>query len=70
MDENEDEKREVSPPMSSTPFYNPLFSHSAAIQLGLASTTMPPASLAGHAQVGRYAGEKETEWEKTLYIRK
>jgi hypothetical protein len=66
MDEDEDEKRGVSPPMSNTPFYNPLFSHPAAIQLGLASTTMPLASLAGHAQVGRYAGEKETEWEKNI----
>merc|ERR1739842_78969 len=41
LDNDEDDKRGVSPPTSNIPFYNPYSSHPAAIQLGLAGTAMP-----------------------------
>ena len=54
-DEDEDD-RGVSPPLGHPPLYNPLFSTPAAIQLGLAGTTMPLSSLNQ-----RYNGDSESD---------
>ena len=54
-DDEDDEDRGVSPPLSHGPLYNPLFSGPAAIQLGLAGATMP-LSLAQ-----RYSGEQDKD---------
>ena len=62
-EEEEDVDKGVSPPLSSTPFLNPLFSHQTAIQLGLAGTAMPLATLASH-QRAVFTADKEAEWEK------
>ena len=53
-DEDEDD-RGVSPPLSHPPLYNPLFSNSASIQLGLAGAALgiPPRRFNGDSESDR-----------------
>ena len=54
-DEDEEDDRGVSPPLSHPPLYNPLFSGPAAIQLGLAAGALP-LRFNGESEADRLGG--------------